>query len=61
MTEKNQKMPFGQLVLMAICASFLIVLFRSTGFGGVLGGAIGGGSGALLGVGLYYLFSSGKE
>lgn len=61
MTEKNQKMPTGELVCMAICASFLIVLFRNTGFGGILGGAIAGGGGALLGAGLYYLFASGKE
>lgn len=61
MTEKNQKMPFGELVCMAICAGFLFSLFRSIGFGGVLGGAIGAGGGALLGAGIYYLFASGKK
>jgi hypothetical protein len=57
MTEKNQKMKFGELVCMAICASFLIALLKTMDYGGFIVGAVGGGGGALLGIGIFYLFA----
>ncbi len=60
-SENKTEMPAGQKTCMIIGAVFLIVLFQILGIGGMLGGAIGGGGGALLGAGFYYLFTPRKS
>ena len=40
---------------MGFCACFLIVFLRAMGFSGIIVGAVGGGGGALAGVGIYHL------
>jgi len=57
MTEERKKMATGELICMAVCASFLIALLRQLDFSGAIGGAIGGGGGALIGAGIYRLFT----
>ncbi|GEM_PF-2912738 len=56
MREKQKTMTTGQLICMAVFASFLIVLLRQLGVGGAIGGALAGGGGALIGAGIYHLF-----
>ncbi|NJM52614.1 MAG: hypothetical protein HC846_03965 [Blastocatellia bacterium] len=61
MTEKNQKMPFGQIICMALCVSLYLALSKSLGFGGgALFQGIACALAALLGAGIYYLFTLGK-
>lgn len=57
MTKENRKIKWGEAICMLICTSLLIIVFRFLGFGRILGTAIGGACGALLGIGIYYLFT----
>ncbi|NJM53299.1 MAG: hypothetical protein HC846_07825 [Blastocatellia bacterium] len=42
---------------MAICAILMIYVFRKLGYGRISGGVMGGIAGALLGIGIYYVFN----
>ena len=61
MTNENRKIKWGEAICMIICTSLLIILFRFSGFGRVLGTVIGGVCGAFLGIGIYYLFANLKR
>jgi hypothetical protein len=57
MTKENRQIKWGEAICMIICVSLLIVVFRFSGFGRLLGTALGGVCGAFLGIGIYYLFT----